>query len=104
MTSDRETPLAMRYYSKVDEGSESVEGGGDPTYYLEVNDRGDAEREVIIYPNSLVRVYDRDHTKDEYGALAVMVVDGDDDWWEPYSIMREEFEDVWRTHAGTLGS
>jgi len=94
----------MRYYRKVDDGCESVEGGGDPTYYLEVNDRGDAEREVIIYPNGLVRAYDRDHPEDDHDALAMMVVDGDDDWWRPYSISHEEFEDAWHTHAGSLGS
>jgi hypothetical protein len=91
----------MRYYRKVDEGPEQVEAGGDPTYYLEVNERGDAERQVMIYPNGLVRAYDRDHPEDEHGALAIMVVDGGDAWWQPYVVTREEFEDVWRVHGRT---
>jgi hypothetical protein len=87
----------MRYYKVVDEGyHDPSENWGDPTYWLEVNARGDAERELVIYPNGKVNHYDRAHPEDEYGALGIMVVDGNEAWWKPYEITKEEFEEQWR--------
>ena len=65
-----------------------------------MNEQGDAERQVMVYPNGLVRTYDREHPENEHGALAIMVVDGDEAWWQPFAITREEFEEVWRVHGG----
>ncbi len=90
----------MGYYSKIGEGYPDPEGDwGDPTYWLEINEDGDAERELAIYPNGKVLSYDREHRNDAFGALAIMVVDGDEDWWAPYEITKEEFEEKWRSHA-----
>ena len=38
---------------------------------------------------------------DAYGALAVDVVDGDEDWWVQYEISKNEFEQEWRTHSSS---
>jgi hypothetical protein len=91
----------MRYFRRTDEGhhARGVNWGGDPTYWLEVNERGDAERELQVYPNGNVLRYDRAHPRDEYGGLAVMVVDGDEVVWVAYEVTREEFEEQWRAHA-----
>ncbi len=90
----------MRYFRITDEGyhARGVNWGGDPTYWLEVNVRGDAERELQVYPNGNVLRYDRAHEKDEYGALSIMVIDGDEAFWAPYEITQDEFEEQWRAH------
>jgi hypothetical protein len=90
----------MRYFRTVDEGYHraGVNWGGNPTYWLEVNDRGHADRELQVYPNGNVLRYDREHPGDEYGALSLMVVDGDEDSWVPFAITRDEFEQAWRAH------
>ncbi len=90
----------MRYFRITDEGyhARGVNWGGNPTYWLEVNDRGDAERELQLYPNGNVLRYEREHEEDEYGALSIMVVDADEDFWAPFEITRDEFEERWRAH------
>jgi hypothetical protein len=95
----------MRYFKTTSEGyhARGVNWGGDPTYWLEVNQRGDAERELQVYPNGNVLRYDREHPDDEYGALSIMVVDGDEELWAAYEITREEFEEQWRTRARLIG-
>jgi hypothetical protein len=94
----------MRYFRIKDEGHHLADWGGDPTYWLEVNARGDAERELAVYPNGNVLLYDRAHQKDEYGALSIMVIDGNDEWWAPYEITKHEFEEQWclRPRSTTL--
>jgi hypothetical protein len=89
----------MRYFRITDEGRWSAAWGGDPTYWLEVNDRGDAERELQVYPNGNVLRYDRAHDKDENGVLDVMVLDGDEGWWARYEITMEVFEEQWRARS-----
>jgi hypothetical protein len=91
----------MRYFRKTDEGYQArgVNWGGDPTYWLEVNDHGDAERELQGYPNGYVLCYDRLHEQDEYGALSVMVIDGDEDLWTRCEITKDEFQEQWRAHS-----
>jgi hypothetical protein len=89
----------MRYFKVTDEGYHVEDWGGDPVYWLEINDRGDAERQIEKYPNGNVLSYDRTHLEDEYGALAIMVIDGDPEYWAPYEITREEFEQEWCAHA-----
>jgi len=91
----------MRYFRLTDEGfhARGERWGGDPTYWLEVNDSGDAERELQVYPNGTVLCYDRAHAKDEFGALSTMVVDGDEGWWARHKIPRESFEDEWRARS-----
>ena|SRR5689334_2101093 len=91
----------MRYFRIIDEGYHrpGVNWGGNPTYWLEVNDRGDAERELQVYPNGNVLRYDRTHADDEYGALSIMAVDGNEDFWADYEIGKEEFEEQWRAHS-----
>ncbi len=88
----------MRYFKRIDEGFHTGVYWGDPTYWVEVNERGDAERELQLYPNGNVLRYDRQHPKDEYGALSVMVIDGDDEAWSAHEITHEEFEEQWRAH------
>ena len=88
----------MLYLKIVDEGNYSTEWGGDPTYWFEVNVGGDAERQIEQYPNGNVISYDRTHDQDTYGALAVMVVDGDEDFWMSYAITKNEFEHTWHIH------
>jgi hypothetical protein len=87
----------MRYFKRTSEGyhAPGVDWGGDPTYWLEVNERGDAERQLDVYPNGNVLRYDRSHPEDEYGALCVMVIDGDEEQWAAYEISRKEFEEQW---------
>ena len=94
----------MRYFRIKDEGHHLADWGGDPTYWLEVNERGDAERELAVYPNGNVLRYDRAHEKDEYGALSMMVIDGNDEWWAPYEITKDKFEEQWclRPRSTTL--
>ncbi len=90
----------MRYFRKTGEGYHApVADWGDPTYWLEVNDCGDAERQLEVYPNGNVLRYDRDHPKDEYSELSIMVVDGDEEWWAPWEISKEEFDAQWRAHS-----
>jgi hypothetical protein len=90
----------MRYFSIVSEGYHHPgDNWGDPTYWLEVNADGHAERQLAEYPNGNVLSYDRTHSEDQYDALGIMVIDGDDDWWAPYEITCDAFEAKWRTHA-----
>ena len=89
----------LRYFRVVDEGYHSGEYWGEPTYWLEINDRGDAERELQVYPNGNVLRYDRQHDADDYGGLDIMVIDGDEDVWAPHEITKDEFEEQWRTHT-----
>ena len=89
----------MRYFKITAGGGYHRDWGGDPTCWLEVNEAGDAERQLETYPNGNVLSYDRTHQDDEYGALAVMVVDGDEDWWEQYKSTKDEFEQAWQTHS-----
>jgi hypothetical protein len=88
----------MRYFKITDEGhhSRGVNWGGDPTYWLEVNERGDAERELQVYPNGTVLRYDLAHWEDEYGALSVMVIDSEENSWAGLEITKDEFEEQWR--------
>jgi hypothetical protein len=88
----------VTHFKIVDEGNRSTEWGGDPTYWLEVNDDGHAERQIEHYPNGNVISYDKMHDQDEYGALAIMVVDGDETFWGPYQITKDEFEYEWHAH------
>lgn len=89
----------MRYYSKIDEGHlDPEDSGGYPTYWLEINAAGDANRQLIVYPNGKVFSYDELHLQDQFGALAIMVIDGDENWWEPYQITKKEFMDKWNSH------
>lgn len=91
------TTSGLRYFKTVDEANHEL--GGEATYYLEVDERGDAVRQAMIYPNGRVTRYSEAHPEDEWGALAVMVVDGDEDWWEPRAISSDEFERVWQDTA-----
>ena len=43
--------------------------------------------------------YDRAHPQDEYDALAIMAIDGDEALWESYEITKEEFEEQWRPRS-----
>lgn len=88
--------MSMRYYRRVSEGYHEW---GDPTYWLEVNEAGDAERQIEEYPNGRVVSYDSTHREDEISALAVMVVDGDEDDWRQYAITLEEFRARWDGHV-----
>lgn len=90
----------MRYFRVRDEGYHAPgEHWGDPTYWLEINEQGDAERELQEYPNGYVLSYDRTHEEDAYGALDMMVIDGDEAWWARYEITPEEFEEKWGPHV-----
>lgn len=90
----------MKYYRRIDEGYHAPgEEWGDPTYWVEVNERGDSERQIEIYPNARVHSYDRTHDQDEHGGRGIMVVDGNEEWWRPYEITREKFEAQWRAHS-----
>ncbi len=91
----------MRYFRRTDEGyhAPGAGWGGDPTYWLEVNERSDAERPMEVYPNGNVLRHDRAHPGDEYGALGVMVIDGDEEGWAASEVSREEFEEQRRARA-----
>ncbi len=89
---------SLRYYKKRDAHTADPTWG-EPTFFLEVNERGDAERELLVYPNGKVLSYDRAHKADEFGALSIMVVDGDEAWWAPYAISKEDFERKWAAHS-----
>jgi hypothetical protein len=88
-------PVPHRYFRRVDEG---IHAWGDPVYWLEVNEAGDAERQIVEYPNGNVLSYDRAHEEDDHGALGIMVIDGDEDGWAPWSITAAEFAERWRDH------
>jgi hypothetical protein len=83
----------LRYFKRVDEANHEL--GGEATYFLEVDEDGDAVRQVELYPNGKVLRYSAAHQQDDWGALCVMVLDANDDW-APYVISREEFERVWQ--------
>lgn len=87
----------MRYYKRVDEGNQAL--GGEATYWLEVNEAGHAERQIEEYPNGRVVSYDASHPSDAFGALAVMVVDDDEEGWAEFAIAKEAFDQRWRTHS-----
>ena len=87
----------MRYFKVIDEAYPR-DWGGPPTFWLEVNGLGDAERQLEIYPNGNVLSYDRSHSIDDYGALSVMVIDGDETWWQQYEISQESFVATWNAH------
>lgn len=89
-------PFDMRYVRREDEGHPSL--GGTAVYWVEVNQEGHAERQIAFHASGKVVSYDRTHTDDKFGALAVMVIDGDAESWRPYLVSRMEFEAVWRGH------
>ena len=88
----------MRYFKITDEGIHK-DWGGTPTYWLEVNESGDAERQIEKYPNGNIISYDKAHPEDIHGALSVMVLDGDLGFWVSYEITKDEFEYEWRIHS-----
>jgi len=93
----------MRYYKykiTLDETSDRCASawGGNPTYWFEINDHGDANRQIVYYPNGNTISYDCSHQYDDYNGLQEMVVDGDEDYWIPYSISKEDFEHEWSLH------
>ena len=85
----------MRYFRVIDEG---YHPWGDPTYWLEINADGAAERELAEYPNGNVVSYDQTYLEDEYGGLGIMVVESGDNWWVPFEITKAEFEAKWFIH------
>ncbi len=87
----------MRYFKKADEGLHK--DWGDPVYLLEVGDEGHAVRQLVCYPNGNTVSYDDAHVEDEHGALAIMVVDGDESWWAQFEISKAEFEAEWQKHS-----
>ena len=89
----------MKYLKITTGGGYHKDWNGDPTYWLEVNEDGDAERQLEKYPNGNMISYDKTHQQDNYGALAVMVIDGDADFWKPYEITEDEFEREWCIHS-----
>ena len=84
----------MRYFKITDEGLHHYEWGGYPTYWLEVNEVGNFEREIHEYPNGNILSYDKTHRQDEYGVRTTDDID-DYGFWIPYEITKEEFEHEW---------
>jgi len=89
----------VRYFRITgSEGWLGSEWEGKPTYWFEINEQGDAERQIVHYPNGNTLSYDTSYCEDEYEGLQVMVVDGDEEFWIPYTITKEVFELEWNTH------
>jgi hypothetical protein len=88
----------MRYINITDEGMHSHDWGGDPTYWMEIDEWGDAERQIEQYPNGNVISYDSIYRGDDHSELSLMAIDGDEIWWQPHFIPQEEFERAWREH------
>ena len=74
-----------------------------PTYWLELNSDGNAERQISEYPNGNILSYDEDHLEDEFDGLALMVMLEDTDpskgYWAGTEITKEDFEARWAEHV-----
>lgn len=81
-TNDR----AHRYFKIQGESQHYDDWGGDPTYWFEINDHGDAIRQIEEYPNGNTLSYDSLHEKDDLGGLCIMVVERGDLFWNEYEI------------------
>jgi len=90
----------MRYYRITGyEGLHSITWGT-ITFWFEINESGHADRQIEFYANGNSLSYDQTHESDKYGGLQEMIVDGDEEWWAPYAISKEEFEQAWNSHVG----
>lgn len=87
----------MRYYRITTRESRGL-WGDTCTFWFEIDSSGDAARQIQIFPNGYVLSYDVTHPDDEYDGLQQMVVDGDEEWWLSYQIVREAFVAEWETH------
>lgn len=71
--------------------------------YIEVGDDQLATRQVEIYDNGRVLVYDRKRPRDENGRLIGLRFSKKDKWAAHFENVRmlsaDEFEAVWRAHA-----
>jgi hypothetical protein len=73
--------------------------GGAPTYWFEINAQGDANRQIVTYPDGTTLSYDPSYPDDVYNGLQQMVVDGDAAWWEMYRITATAFQVTWQEYV-----
>jgi len=97
------------YYFKVHGSSERddlVGEWGDCTWFEEVDDRLQTRRQLEVYENGNVLMYDEEHFKDQYGCLMyerqTWLVDpgfiGNENYtYQP--LTGEEFEREWSSHT-----
>ena len=88
----------MYYIKRRDEGMHP-EWGGDPVYWLELDQHGTCLRCLEEYPNGMVLSYDTSHPHDAYGDVPVMVMTPDEaPWWQEFFIDQATFEERWQDH------
>jgi hypothetical protein len=89
----------VRYFRTIGEGQHASDRdrGEKAAFWFELDEEGDASRQLQIYPDGHVLRYDAEHPEDEYGGLQMVVFEGDVEWWAPYEeISKDDFEDQWR--------
>ncbi len=86
----------MRYYRDKGEGYEEW---GEATYFEEVADDNYVERAIQVYESGQLLLYDRQHPHDEYGMLPDQPFDPE--YFAPYLITPDEFEQHWRPDLAT---
>jgi hypothetical protein len=87
----------MRYYCITTTNKDDT-WGDTCIWWFEINDNGDANRQIQTFSNSYTISYDVTYPDDDYDGLQQMVVDGDEDWWQAYQITEDEFNQQWQAH------
>lgn len=70
---------------------------GVSTWFLETDDRGYPSRQVEVYSNGRVLVYDSVHSHDRYGGLSQAPIELKG--FARFEIGKSEFEKAWSTAA-----
>lgn len=82
----------MDYYSYYKlEMEDDFAGWGDVTIFYEVDVDGEVNRQVEIFSNGRVLLYDQDQPADEYGSLADPMPDHDR-FMSAFSVSRSDFD------------
>ena len=89
----------MIYVRITDQGMYSNEWGGNPTYWMEIDQQDNAIRQIEYYPNGNIVSYDSAHPEDQHGGLSINVTQGERDWWGQFMIDQACFEEAWANHT-----
>lgn len=80
------------------EMADDFAGWGDVTIFYEVDEEGEVTRQVEVFANGKVLIYDLDRPGDEYGELADPMPDHER-FLSAFSISRQDFERMARLKA-----
>jgi hypothetical protein len=87
----------VKYFKRhwnVRRGGE-VDEWGLSTWFFETDDSGSPTRQVEVYPNGRVLVYDSVHSHDRYGGLSQRSIELSQ--FARFEITKSEFEKAWST-------